>query len=395
MAATEETASAGEPGLLAGIRVLDFTAIMAGPYCTRLLSDVGAEVIHIETREGDLNRTRAPVRNGYSALFGHLHAGKRNVCLDLKSPAGKEAALALADRSDVVVENWRPGVAKRLGFGYDDLARRKPDLVYCSISGYGQSGPWADHPALAGAIHAASGFDLAQMEVDEVERPQKTGIFLADLIGGLAAFGAIQGALFQRERSGNGQYIDVAMIDALMNMLVFEVQQAQFGRGIRRLQTPLKTADGFIIVLPVTEANFRDTARAVGHPEWIEDPRFALLADRDRHWFELLALIEEWTSARSGEECERVLRAGGVPCARHRTVDEWIDDPYAKHRDLFATVRDGAGEFLVTNPPFRLPGLDIRVRPRIADIGEDTAAVLAEVLGYDAAQVAAADGRKS
>lgn len=393
MAATPGMEDTGDPGLLDGIRVLDFTAIMAGPYCTRLLSDVGAEVIHIETCDGDLNRTRDPVRDGFSALFGHLHAGKKNVCLDLKSPAGKEAALGLVDHSDVVVENWRPGVAKRLGFGYDDLAVRKPDLVYCSISGYGQSGPWADYPALAGAIHAASGFDLAQMEVDDAQRPQKTGIFLADLIGGLAAFGAIQGALLQRERTGSGQYIDVAMIDGLMNMLVFEVQQAQFGRGIRRLQTPLKTADGFIIVLPVTEANFRDTARALGHPEWIEDPRFALLADRDRHWFELLGLIEQWTSTRSGEECERVLRAGGVPCARHRKVDDWIHDPYAQHRHLFAKVRDGAGEFLVTNPPFRMPGLAIEVRPRIADLGEDTAAVLGGLLGYDKAQVEAADGR--
>ena len=209
---------------LDGVRVLDFTNMLSGPYCTRLLADLGAQVIKVEPPSGDHNRTRRPVREGHSSFFGHLNCGKQSIVLDLKSAAGRAAAIALAREFDVIVENWRPGVADRLGVGYKAVADINPRVVYCSISGFGQQGPNAQRPAYAPIIHAASGFDLAQVEYQGGERPANTATYTADVFGGMSAFAAIQSALYRRERTGQGQYIDVALLDCMLNILVSECQ---------------------------------------------------------------------------------------------------------------------------------------------------------------------------
>lgn len=193
----EVTSPSKRPGPLEAIRVLDFTNMLAGPYCTRLLADLGAEVIKVEPPGGDHNRNRRPVRNGHSSFFGHLNSGKKSIVLNLKSTAGRDAALALARMSDVVVENWRPGVADRLGVGYDAVRSVKADIVYCSISGFGQKGPFSQRPAYAPVVHAASGLDLAQLQHDGGDKPAKSAMFTADILGGMSAFAAIQSALFQ------------------------------------------------------------------------------------------------------------------------------------------------------------------------------------------------------
>jgi CoA:oxalate CoA-transferase len=182
-------------GPLDGIRVLDFTNMLSGPYCTRLLADMGAEVIKVEPREGDHNRNRRPVRDGHSSFFGHLNCGKKSVLLNLKSEAGRKAAIGLAKAVDVVVENWRPGVAERLGVGYEALRKLNPGLVYCSISGFGQNGPMAQRPAYAPVVHAASGFDLAQVEYQGGNKPANTATFIGDVFGGMSAYAGIQTAL--------------------------------------------------------------------------------------------------------------------------------------------------------------------------------------------------------
>ncbi|HEY3187105.1 MAG TPA: CoA transferase, partial [Solirubrobacteraceae bacterium] len=178
--------------ILAGLRVLDLTTTIAGPHCTRLLADLGASVVKIEAPDGDMMRTRPPLRNGASSHFGQLNAGKRSVVLDLKQPAAVEIVTRLVRRADVLVENFRPGVMTRLGLGYASLAAIRPELVYCAISGYGQTGPSADLPAYAPVIHAASGYDVAHMSYQESRtRPDNNGIFIADVLSGTYAFGAI------------------------------------------------------------------------------------------------------------------------------------------------------------------------------------------------------------
>ncbi len=378
-----DLAVSAQDDALAGVRVLDFTTVMAGPHATRMMADLGAEVLKIESLEGDQVRARPPLRRGFSAYFGHLNAGKRSLACNLKSPEILDLMYRLVEQSDVVVENFRPGVMERLGLDFAKLAAINPRLIYCSISGYGQSGPKALFPAYAPVIHAASGFDMVSLHYqDSADRPATSGIFIADVLGGTHAFAAIQAALYQREKTGLGQFIDLSMLEAMVGMLVFETQEAQFPGGARRpLYTPLKTTDGFIMVAPTSPRNFEQLCDAVNHPEWREDPRFLTVADRNANWAALLALTEEWTATRTSSEAEDVLSRYGVPCGRYLEMPDVLRDPQLEARHAFAEVSDDAGTFRITNPPFRMTGSRTEARNYIAKLGEDGSAILKERLG--------------
>lgn len=364
---------------MAGLRVIDFTTVIAGPYCTRLLADCGAEVIKIETKAGDQIRIVPPISDGASTYFAHLNCGKKSVVLDLRGEAGRQAALQLVASADVVVENFRPGVMARLGLEYNTLAAGRTDLVYCAISGFGQTGPRSREPAYAPIIHAGSGLDLAQMSYqDELTKPEKSGIFTADVMAALFAFGAIQTALLGRERHGTGQFIDVAMMDAMINLLIYETQTAQFPDGPPRpLFTPTRTTDGFIIIVPIGQRIFEDMADAMGHSEWKSDPRFVDGPERRTHWTALIDVIESWTSQRTSREAEAALTEAGVPCSRYRTVSEAMADPQTLSRGLMAHVPDGDGGFQVPNPPFKFSDGTIGVTPSSPKLGEHTDEILA------------------
>lgn len=380
-------------GPLDGIRVLDFTNMLSGPYCTRLLADLGADVIKVEPPAGDHNRSRRPVRNGHSSFFGHLNCGKKSVVLDMKSTEGREAAIALARQCDVIVENWRPGVADRLGVGYKAVSQFNPAVVYCSISGFGQVGPKAQQPAYAPIVHAASGFDLAQVQYQGGGRPANTATFIADVFGGMSAFGAVQTALYHRKQTGEGQYIDVALMDCMLNLLVYECQEAQAPSNEKvRVYQPLQTKDGYIVVAPTSQKNFEQLAHAVGHAEWIHDSRFSKTRVREAHWSELMQLIETWSSRRSGRECEEILLGGGVPCTRYRTVEEAMNDDQMKARGGLSKVRDRIGEYWVPNAPFQMPGLATSARPHVPELGESTVEVLMKILDYSEEQARACSG---
>ncbi len=375
------------PGPLDDIRVVDFTDVLAGPYCARLLADLGAEVIKIEARDGDHNRHRPPIRDGRSSIFGHVNCGKKSIVLDLKSTAGREAAVALGMKADIIVENWRPGVADRLGVGYSAFSKHRPDLIYCSISGYGQGGPKAMLPAYAHILHAASGVDLTQMELDRAKQPPRTGLYIADVFSGISAFAAIQAALFQRQRTGRGQFIDVAMMDCMLNLPIFEMQIAQFPAPPRRINRPLRAKDGFVCIAPFSDRTFRDMMQAIGHPEWITDPRFKEEPVRDTNWDEMMDCVETWTLTRSASNCETILLAANVPCSRYRTVAETLEDEHLLARGALTKIADKSGEYLIANTPFRMPGAMVEARPRVPDLGEDTEEVLSNLLGYSTEKV--------
>lgn len=368
---------------LAGTFVLDFTAMMAGPYCTRLLADLGADVVKVEPPEGDHIRRRPPLRAGHSAYFGNLNCGKRSLCVDLRKSAGRELVGALAAKADVIVENFRPGVMKRLGLDYDSVRHANPAVVYCSISGFGQRGPLAERPAYAPIVHAASGYDLANFSYqDGLERPLKTGLFVADVLAGALAFGAVSAALARRAATGEGEHIDLALMDAMFSLMVYECMEAQFpAERDRPLYRPVRARDGFVIVAPVSANNFAAMACAAGHPEWTTDPRFATPEAREHHWDALMDLIDAWASTRSAAECEAVMTAGGVPCSRYYTVREAMRSAYAEARRAFATVTDRAGSFRVPDTPFKLASGDAGARGWVAALGEHSAAVMAERLG--------------
>ncbi len=374
-----------------GLRVLDFTTTIAGPHCGRLLADLGAEVIKVEAPEGDMMRTRGPLRDGASTSFGQLNAGKKSIALDLKSPQGVEAAQRLVATADILVENFRPGVMRRFGLDYDALSDIRPELIYCAISGYGQTGPSSQLPAYAPVIHAASGYDLAHMAYQgEARRPDYCGIYIADVLTGTYAFGAIMAALYQRQSTGRGQMIDVSMLESMLSLTLSEIQAAQFtvpplGRPIFG---PIAAKDGYINLSIASERTFQNLAIASGHPGWITDPRFAQYQNRRAHWGELIDELEAWSKELTMQEVQALFDEHGVPSSPYRTVKEAMADPQLAHRQAFAEIRDAGGTFLALNPPFRMSGAKTAAGPYAAALGEHTEELLTE-LGYSADETAA------
>ncbi|MBN9462815.1 MAG: CoA transferase [Burkholderiales bacterium] len=381
-----------KPGILDGVRVLDFTTMMSGPYATRLMADLGAEIIKVESPEGDLVRTRPPSRNGRSAYFAQLNAGKKSIALDLKRPEAVALVRELAAKCDVVVENYRPGVMKRFGLDYEALSALNPRLVYCAISGFGQQGSWAGRSAYAPVLHAASGYDMANLDYQEgdLDRPMKNGIFVADVLGGSLAFGAIQAALLGVARTGRGESVDLSLLDAMVGLLVYECQEAQFPAERRRpLYTPTRASDGFLLIAPVSQKSFEALARGTGHPEWIGDERFATVRAREHYWSELMRLLDEWAGVRSAAECEAAMNAAGVPCSRYFTVRETMQLPPLRERGTLAIIDDGAGPIEVPNPAFRFANTAACARNSVPALGEDGPAILAGLLGYGGERIAA------
>jgi CoA:oxalate CoA-transferase len=369
---------------LEGTRVLDFTTTIAGPYCTRMLADLGAEVIKIETAEGDMMRSRPPLRDGASTSFGQLNAGKQSIVLDLKRPEAQEIVRRLLATCDILVENFRPGVMKRFGLDHEALAKRYPELIYCSISGYGQTGPSSGLAAYAPAIHAASGFDIAHMAYQPGrDRPDNCGIYIADIVSGTYAFGAVMAAVAQRHVTGLGQHVDVSMLETMLTLMVGEVQTAQFPVAPpgRPMFGPVRTADGFIMPAVASEKTFQGICQAAGHPEWIEDPRFARYADRRNNWGEFVDLLETWSTTLSTADCQTAFEAAGVPASPYRSVKEVLADPQLEHRGALAEVADKGGTFRVVQPPFRLSGATVQVSRFASALGEHTREVL-ELAGY-------------
>jgi len=375
---------------LAGLRVLDFSIMLAGPYCARLLADVGAEVIKIEPPEGDDMRLRTPLRDGHSAYFGQLNAGKRSLALDLKNADAIDLVRRLVAETDIVVENFRPGVMDRLGLGYEALRAINPRLIYCSISGYGQSGPDAERAAYAMFVHAESGFDRSLMRyAGDRNRPAAGAIFVADVLGGIFGYSAIQTALVQRSRTGKGQRIDVALMDCMLNLLVYELQEAQFPiRAPRPTYGPVRARDVDILIAPVTLRNFTALCEVTGQSELANDPRFNALPARGANWTGMMQVIEKWTERHSVDECMTALEAAGVPCARYRDPGAALTNAHLLDRGAFATISDGAGEFVGVNAPWKMSGAETSIRPEIPAIGEHRDEVLSRALGLSPDAVA-------
>ena len=352
------------------------------------LADLGAEVIKIEAPDGDMMRTRPPLRNGASTSFGQLNAGKKSIALDLKSPAAVEAVRRLVATVDVLVENFRPGVMRRFGLDYEALKPIKPDLVYCAISGYGQTGPSAGLPAYAPVIHASSGYDMAHLAYQgDARRPDYCGIYIADVLTGTYAFGAIMAALYQRQATGEGQMIDVSMLESMLTLTLSEIQAAQFAvrppagrssarRHRGRLHQPVdrQRAD-------VPEPGGRLWPSPLDHRSaFCRVPRPAReLGSIDRR---ARGLVDGLTTAEVQAVFDR------LACRRRRTArSKAMDDPQLAHRGALAEVHDAGGSFRAMNPPFQMSGT-AAARPWVAALGEHTNSLLAEV-GYTPADIAA------
>jgi CoA:oxalate CoA-transferase len=383
------------PRSFEGLRVLDFSTTIAGPHCTRMLADMGAEVIKIEPAAGETMRSRPPLRNNFSSVFGQLNVGKKSLVLDLKSPQAVEVIRRLVSSAAILVENFRPGVMRRLKLDYGSLRELNPGLIYCSISGYGQSGPSAELAAYAPVIHAASGYDMAHLSYQPGRsRPDYCGIYHADVITGIYAFGAISAALYQRRDSQQGQHIDVSMLESMLSLTLNEVQWSQFDVTLpsRPMYGPVATADGYVMVAVASEKTFQSLVTAAGHPEWISDPRFAAYADRRHNWKDLMDGVESWSRQLSTEQCLAALNQGGVPSSAYRTVAQALSDPQLAHRGALAEVEDDAGTFKVMNLPFRMSQSLVAAGRRTATLGEHTVAFLRET-GHSEDEIAGFTGK--
>ena len=374
-------------GPLAGIKVLDLSRVLAGPYCTALLADLGAEIVKLEPPSGDDYRHIGPFKDGESALFTLNNRGKKSVVLDLKKPADLELAQALAARVDVVVENFRPGVAARLGLGAETLRKANPRLVYCSISGFGQEGPFRDLPAYDLVVQAMSGLMAATGE--DGGAPLKTGESIADLIAGLFASWSIMAALVQRNATGQGATLDIAMYDALFSMLTTSHAQHFYGGvlparvGNRHpLSTPFgcfRTSDGQVVIAVLSGGQFQRLAVLIGRAEIANDPRFASDSSRTEHEPALRALIEEWSGRLTTEQAVAALAAEGLPTAPIWDIAQAADNEHAAVRGLVSRLAHPVlGKTPVVGQPVRFDGVKPLAATAAPSLGGDLAAVLKE-----------------
>ena len=367
---------------MAGLTVVDFSTLVAGPWATRLMADCGAEVIKVEAvGEGDLLRYAPPIVDGQSRVFAQFNRGKKSIALDLKSAADVETARRLIDAADVVVENFRPGVMDRLGLGFAEAARRNPRLVYCSISGFGQDGPLAGAAAYAPVVHAMTGFDMAVLAGEgEDAAPRAASVMIADVVAASYAFGAVQTALLRRERFGVGGFVDVTLIESMMSLVAIQLQEAQAPTPLRSAAfRPARTADGYIVCPLVNARNFLALFSVIGRPDWADDRLMAQPGAIARRRREVEDLLGAWAADRTSAECVRALNAAGAPCGAYATAAEALAHPHLAARGSFAELEDADGAFKVLSPPFRLGGAASAAGAFTPRLGEHTAEVLARL----------------
>jgi CoA:oxalate CoA-transferase len=385
-----------QPRPLEGLRILDFSRVLAGPFCSALLADVGAEVVKIEAPGGDDYRHIGPFKNGESALFMLINRGKRSVVVDLKSPDGTGLVHELAAISDVVVENYRPGVAARLGIDYPSLSKTNPQLVYASVSGFGQSGPMAERPSYDIIAQALSGMMSVTGEADGP--PMRTGEPMGDLCAGLFAAWGIMVALYARHRHGHGSHVDVAMFDTLLSLLPTSLAQLLYA-GDKPVRTgnrhPLSSpfgsfeaGDGHVIIAVANNALFERLAKAMAMPELVDDPRFVSDEERTRHEPMLRDILESWTRDKSVAEIVAILDDHAVPAAPIWNVEQAVSSAQTAFRQLLV---DGehpvAGSIRMMEQPVHYSGVERGKLERSPLLGEHTNAVLSEWLNADATRI--------
>ena len=383
------------PAALEGIRVLDLTQIMAGPFCTMLLADLGAEVIKVENpRGGDNSRRMAPpYYHSEPASFIAMNRNKYGVAVDIRTPPGKEILWRLIEKADVLVENFRPGTMARLGFGFEEVHAQYPALVYCSISGFGQTGPYRERGGFDLVAQAMSGVLSVTGSPDE---PAKVGVPISDLNAGLYASHAILAALFSRVRTGEGQYIDTSLFEGALAYTFWESNEywatgtapQRLGTA-HRLSAPYQvfaTANGWIAIGAANQRNWELLVRALVRPDLLHNPHFATNADRMAHVAELVETLTATLKTRTTEEWLEVLDEAGVPCGPVLSLDEVYKHPQVKARAMDIEVEHPvAGRIHAIGFPVKYsstPGQMYRPAPVL---GQHTLAIL-ESLGYSPVQ---------
>ncbi len=376
---------------LQNVLVVDFTRVLAGPFCTMTLADLGARVLKIEPPGGDEARGMGPFKNGHSLYFASINRGKEGVVLDLKTDAGREAARALAEKADVLVENYRPGTMERLGLGYESLAELNPRLIYASLSGFGQTGPYRDRGAYDVIVQAMSGMMGITGQLQGP--PTRVGASIGDMIPALYTVAGIMGALFERSQTGQGCQLDVAMMDsvfaltenALARYWLTEQNPAPMGNrhpAIAPFST-FATGDGTIVIACGNDSLWRQLCDCLEIPEGRDDSRFATNELRTENAEELAEFLEACLASRATEDwLERLLEAG-IPAAKINRMSDLADDPHLRSRNMVQEIeQEGIGRMLTPGSPIKSDRSDDDIRAAAPALGADTRRVLEELAGW-------------
>lgn len=383
-------------GPLDGLKVLDLTRILAGPFCTMILGDMGADVVKVENPDGgdDTRRWGPPFLEGESAYFLSVNRSKRSLTLNLKVPRGKALLADLLARADVLIENFRPGAVERLGFGYEATAAQNPRLIYCSISGFGQTGPDALRPGYDLIVQGESG--VMSLTGFPDGPPCKVGLSIADIIAGMYAVQGIAFALYARERTGRGQRIDVALLDGMISFLTYQAGiYFATGKSPSRMGNlhptimPYETfeaSDGHLNVAVGNTGLFQQFCRVLGRPDLAADPRFDTDAGRVEHRGALRPALEGFLKTRPVAEWLKTFSAAGIPCGSIKDVAEVFASPQVLAREMVRTlVHPKVGSLRVTGNPLKMSETPGAVEQPPPLLGEHTDQVLAEWLGLDGA----------
>lgn len=376
--------------LLSGIKVLDLSIALAGPFCSRLLHDLGAEVIKIEAPpRGDLSRYMPYVKDGYSGYFMQQNCGKKSLCLNLKTEEGKKIFKKLIVSSDICIENFTPGVMQKLGLHYDELKKINPRLIMCSISGYGQYGPWSNRRGLAATAHALSGVMwVTGKNRNPDDPPSPPGAAFGDTGASLHALGAICAALYWREKTGKGEYIDISLLDALFDQQDSAIEKYVLSGGddtVALLSPIYQGRDGYLtIAVNPTDRDWQRLVKALNRPELLEDE---WLSDAQNRWGNpdiIISLINEWLQDFEHiDDALEILEKVGIVSARVNSPGEAIEHPQIIAREMIVEIDHPVlGKVPVVNSPFRLKNTKAGLRGVPPEIGEHNEKILMDSLGF-------------
>jgi crotonobetainyl-CoA:carnitine CoA-transferase CaiB-like acyl-CoA transferase len=394
-----DTSEAQWYGPLSGVRILDFSRVLAGPAASQALADLGAEVIKVEPPgDGDDTRTFPPFEQGHSVYFLGVNRGKKSIVIDLKTAAGVALARDLAAKSDILIENYRPGVMARLGLGYEALTAINPRLIYCAISGFGMTGPLRDAPSFDIVTQALSG--AYSFNGERGRAPIRLGIPLGDLVGGINGPIGILAALYERTVTGKGRLIDVSLLDGLMGMMAYVPQVALMtGENPEPQGNPhpnlvpygvFPASDGLMVIACLSNSFWGNLCRALGLHEYIDDDRYRTIEQRRVNRIDVDDLIGSRTSRYSFADLDALLTQHQVPHAPILGVREALTQPQAVAREVVVETEHAAlGTIKIVNRPIKWPGETQPVPTAPPVLGQHTDVILADVLGLDTEQVAA------
>jgi crotonobetainyl-CoA:carnitine CoA-transferase CaiB-like acyl-CoA transferase len=385
-------------GAFDGIRVLEFAALVAGPSCGKYMADHGADVIKVERFPmGDVSRSGFLRGAARSPMFLQHNAGKRSICIDMKSPEGLESVRALIPGTDVVIEAFTPGVMARLDLGYGDLQALNPSIILCSISGFGQTGPNADRPGYAHISHAMAGWlGMQFLHRDPPEAPRGPGIAIGDTTTGLTAFGAVSAALYRKATTGEGDHIDIALFDSLFGSNDSSLQHYLTTGDIDVWYHPVHaTKDGYLTAnVGPDHRSWAGACAAMGKPELANDSRFADAATLDENKDAATEILRDWLATLSAEEAEMRLTEHHVACGEVKTIDKAVRQPQVEARGLVRKVDDPIlGETEIINSAFCYANSESSVRGPAPTLGQHNHEILREILDYDDARLADMEDR--